>query len=510
MCGEPRHGTPLPAHERNKDAATAEHAPTVESVLGELPLQSADAAERLRRALGLPHGEQRGSGGPPAAAPLGLALHVDGLPAWVETVASLGLAGLVTAAILIVTLKVARAVRERAPPLAVVAFDEHGMPVGFTRDQLAALHAPIKHWDEKGTIRARGSQQKVSPTGVWDALGLRCAVANGDADLQRVLVDAGLGGVTVVYLVQQFPAGARGAGPVAHGRVITMSRTEGDLLDRGVTEPARATLEQVVARWADQSAATPERAWEGLDRSGVFTGLAMAEAAAAETLLNALGPIVNGLVAGVGDEAAIGRARAMWERAAAMLASVGVFADSVPTAGRLLETPMDSAQEQLEELRVQLELIHRFAGLSAAASELLLGYPGEFREFREVFEGLEGDRASRREQLGSRGGLDGMLADLAGIRGELEDMRTDFGSEPGALEAIDELVADSTGPSGTSARCTTTSSRPSGMIRRTGGARWRSSGSPGQPWCFRPRRVPVVSPRPSRPVPGRVASCRRA
>ena len=332
--------------------------------------------------------------------------------------------------------------RDADPQLAVVAFDEHGMPVAFAHRELAALHALVRGWDEKGMVRARGSQQKVSPTGVWDALGLRYAVANGDAELQRVLVDAGLEGVTVVYLVQQFPAGARGAGPVAHGRVITTSRTEGDLLDRGVTEPARATLEQVVARWADQPAATPERAWEGLDPSGVFMGLAMAKVAAAETLLNALGPIVNGMVAGVGDEAAIGRARAMWERAAAMLASVGVFADSVPAAGRLLETPMDSAQEQLEELRVQLELVHRFAGLSAAASELLLGYPGEFREFREVFEGLEGDRASRREQLGSRGGLDGVLADLAGIRGELEDMRTDFGSEAGALEAIDELVAE--------------------------------------------------------------------
>ncbi|OLS98443.1 hypothetical protein BJF90_09215 [Pseudonocardia sp. CNS-004] len=160
----------------------------------------------------------------------------------------------------------------------VVAFDAGGRPIRLDPDVLVTFGELLGRLEQRGALRSNAAHlSKASPAGLWADAGLSYAYVDGDAEIREVLTAAGLGSSTVVYLLD-----------VPSRRVIVSLRTSGDVLDRAESAAARALLEQVVVRLAEDPDAAVESLWRGLDAASVVPGMMLARLAAADTLLAVL------------------------------------------------------------------------------------------------------------------------------------------------------------------------------------------------------------------------------
>src|SRR5690606_2922291 len=118
----------------------------------------------------------------------------------------------------------------RAARLVPIAFDASGAPVQLDAATRVAVRELLDELERRGAVRSNAAHlDKASPAGLWAAAGLDYVHVAGDAELARLLAEAGLGEVGVVYLLD-----------LERGRVVVGLRTSGDVLDRAETARARA------------------------------------------------------------------------------------------------------------------------------------------------------------------------------------------------------------------------------------------------------------------------------
>src|SRR5690606_9323404 len=199
----------------------------------------------------------------------------------------------------------------RAARLVPIAFDASGAPVQLDAATRVAVRELLDELERRGAVRSNAAHlDKASPAGLWAAAGLDYVHVAGDAELARLLAEAGLGEVGVVYLLD-----------LERGRVVVGLRTSGDVLDRAETARARAAMERVVARIARDPTTTPAQAWRGLNPVEAHAELLLARVAHADTHLFAWQAVVEMLAEqGVAaDRAAVGQAREVLDGVAANL-----------------------------------------------------------------------------------------------------------------------------------------------------------------------------------------------
>jgi serine/threonine protein phosphatase PrpC len=374
----------------------------------------------------------------------GVAMAVPAAPAGVSgvgavtpvlgvVVVGVALAGVVIAAI--------RLVRSRGPPdplsehaatVLPIAFDRAGAPLRLGTAARVALRALIDRLEAQGKLEPH-NPRRVSPTNQWARQGLAYAKLDGDAELRELLASFGLDGITLVYLID-----------LLHNRVIVSLRTSGDVLDRGETQRARAVLEQVVARQASRPGATPKRVWRGFDPIEVFIDLLMGQMGAVDTLLQAWGPLIEGLDerAAVTERDTVDEARGVLESVEESLNKIKAFLTG-PASRRTdlgeLNTRYGQARNQFDQLRSRLASVtdaqRRYAGLTPEQVDLILEFGEMVAGYRDVLAMLTGEPASRREQLRTMldADADQVAADLTALRHQLADVP--------AVEAVTELVS---------------------------------------------------------------------